>query len=139
MKKIIVFICIATFAFSFWGCKPNLENQPIDFQGSRWVSKNPSAEFIVKGHIPTLKLTLEGETKEYALSFDEDWSNVVLICVLDSDINGRYENDNVLTIGRGTFKPNKFTFKITNDLSGLLEGYDKIVFYRDFEYEKNKK
>ena len=136
MKKIIIFICIATFAFSFWGCKPNLENQPIDFPGSKWVSKNPPAEFVVDSKNPLLLLTLNGEKKEYVLSFDENWSNVVLICERNTESAQRYDLSNALTVGRGTFKPNKFTFKITNDISGLLEGYDKIVFYRDFEYEK---
>ena len=139
MKKAVTYVIIfVLIGLSFSGCKPTHGPKPIDFPGSRWVSENPPAEFIVKTSVPKLFLTLNGEKKEYAICMTDEFSLGVDICTWNQDSSHRYEFKDILTIGRGTFKSDKFTFKITNDLSGLLEGYDKIVFYRDFEYENKK-
>ena len=140
MRKIIFLICLFALLVSFPGCKPTHGPKPIDFPGSRWVSENPPAEFVIEGsRNQLLLLTLNGETKKYVISMNDEFSLGVDILEWYGDPNyANYELKDLLTVGRGTFKPDKFTFKITNDISGLLEGYDKIVFYRDFEYENKK-
>ena len=142
MKRVTALsICAILLIVSFSGCKAKVGPRPNEFLGSRWVSEDPPAEFVVKdsGVNQRLFLTLNGETKEYIIGLDDGFTSSVDICTLNPNPNYRYEFKDILTIGIGTFKPDKFIFTVTNDISGLLEGYKEIVFYRDFEYEKNLK
>ena len=139
MKKTALYLVIFILIFGLGGCKAHRGPKPTEFPKTRWVSENPSAEFIIdKSGVQKLFLTLGGKTEKYAISMEDDFGTSVHICNLNEDPNYNYEFKDILVIGDGTYTSNKFTFKITNDLSGLLEGYDKIVFYRDFEYENKK-
>ena len=140
MKKFIALVfCLFMVVLCLLGCKPDIRNRPTDFPGSRWVSESPPAEFIIGDRkVQQLSLTLNGTTNIYAINVKDEYGHVVQIFTWNPDPYYRYEFKDLLTVGNGTFKSDKFTFKITNDLSGLLEGYDKIVFYRDFEYENKK-
>ena len=145
MKKIL-FLSLALILFLTLivsvGCATgDSTTKPIHYVPSRWVSKTPPGEFVVnKGEkYPTVTFMFGEKEKSFALDVYDFISARAILYELNSEPNHNYSADyDDLISCSAKFKPEKFTINVIYDPEGVFDGYKKITFYRDFEYENKK-
>jgi len=139
MKKIsFLHVFIILLLLSIMGCTaphgPKLDNYP----NSKWVSQEPYGVFYITDSLCTpLSLTINGETETYMLDMNDEIASRALILKWNEDPYYEYTSEDMLVSTGASYYSNKLVLKVINDPTGLLDGYKKVTFYRDFEYEKN--
>ena len=141
MKKATSFIIALVFVLALGqlftsGCVgSNARNQPLDFDGSRWVSNDPECAFVVDSSNPKMSLTIEGKEIHLVWCF----THFDVQCGLyleNNDPDYQYGYDDAVVWGKGIFSKKQFKYIVLDDPNGYFEGYESIVFIRDFDYEK---
>ena len=144
MKKTILLSLslgiVLLFILSSIGCTTPHGPKPNNYPNTKWVSNNPVGVFYITNSLVTsVQLTLNGETKTYMLDMTDEISSRAEICVWNENPNHNYTSEDFLVSAGAKYYSNKVVLSPIYDPTGLFDGYKKITFYRDFEYEKNKK